>query len=97
MKQNRSKLMLSSAVLPIVLGLAVGVPAALTGAMVDAGTAYASCNPCSAKNPCGAACNPCAANNPCGAACNPCAATNPCGASNACNPCSAKNPCAAND
>ena len=93
MKARKSKLLSTTATLPLVFGLAIAVPAAVGVATLDAGTAYASCsacnpcNPCAAKNAC-SPCNPCAAKN----ACNPC---NPCAAKNACSPCNPCNPCAA--
>ena len=65
MKSRKNILLSTTATLPLVFGLALAVPAAVGVATMDAGSAYAACNPC---NPCKAnACNPC---NPC----NPCAA-----------------------
>lgn len=79
MKSYR-RLVLSGAVLPAALGLAL---AAATPQVLAAGAA----------NPCAAQTNPCAPkSNPCAAKANPCAAKQPASA----NPCAAKaNPCAA--
>lgn len=97
MRRNRAKL-LSTTVIPfVVVGVAVG--GALVTVRLAADPAYAagaSYSACAAGNPCspcaGAPCNPCAAANPCNpcaaAACKPC---NPCAAA-ACSPCGAAGP-----
>lgn len=90
--------LLSSTVIPVVLGISVAVaatgqaatnapaaknPTAVPHAVASSSMQLAACNPC---NPCAAkkACNPCNPCNPCAAAaCSPC---NPC---NPCNPCAA--------
>jgi hypothetical protein len=88
MRRNRAKL-LSTTVIPfVVVGVAVG--GALVTVRLAADPAYAagaSYSACAAGNPC----SPCA-----GAPCNPCAAANPCDpcAAAACNPCNPCNPCA---
>lgn len=82
---HKGRLLSSTTIIPVMLGLAVGLGSMAAGVTALPNAAYAGCSPCAAKK----ACNPC---NPCAAkkACNPCAAKNPC---NPCNPCAAKNPC----
>ncbi len=82
---HKGRLLSSTTIIPVMLGLAVGLGSMAAGVTALPKAAYAGCSPCAAKK----ACNPC---NPCAAkkACNPCAAKNPC---NPCNPCAAKNPC----
>ncbi|TQV78330.1 hypothetical protein FKG95_17325 [Denitrobaculum tricleocarpae] len=82
---HKGRLLSSTTIIPVMLGLAVGLGSMAAGVTALPSSAYAGCSPCAAKK----ACNPC---NPCAAkkACNPCAAKNPC---NPCNPCAAKNPC----
>lgn len=84
---NKSRLLSSTTIIPVMLGLAVGLGSVGVGMTALPQASFAACNPCAAK-----ACNPCNPCNPCAAkkACNPCAAKNPC---NPCNPCAAKNPC----
>jgi hypothetical protein len=95
MQPYRSRLLsttyLSLAVGVGALALGAALPASVAG--LQAGMAYAACNPC----------NPCAAKTPAATHCNPCAAANPCNpcaaklvpAAGPCNPCAAQNPCAA--
>ncbi len=92
--------LLSTTVLPIVIGVGVGfavvdsAPRAGVDTPLTLAAACNPCNPCAAANPCNP-CNPCAVKkivNPCAAA-NPCNPCNPCAAANPCNPCAAANPC----
>jgi len=81
----RGRLLSSTTVIPVMLGLAVGLGSMAVGVTALPKAAFATCSPCAAKKVCNP-CNPCAAKK----ACNPC---NPCAAKNPCNPCAAKNPC----
>lgn len=73
-KMSYRKKLLSSALVPLALG--VGTPLATIPAVL-AGTALfaQAANPCAPKaNPCAAKANPCGAQNPCSAQSNPCSA-----------------------
>ncbi|NQV21611.1 MAG: cytochrome P460 family protein [Rhodospirillales bacterium] len=107
MSNLRGKL-LSSTILPTILGLGAFGAVAFSASVIAApaiappvrsANPSAAPNPTAARNPGGNSylhlvrgCNPCAAHK----GGNPCAAKNPCGARHTgCNPCAARNPCAA--
>ncbi len=103
MNKTRIRLLSSAAIVPLVMGMVVGVGMLSAGITKNGDVARAQSNPCAAKK-CGAA-NPCAAGK-C-AACGPCSpAASECvvpsvQAAARCNPCAAKkcgpcNPCKAN-
>ncbi len=67
------KRLLSTTLVPVVVGMGIGLVVVGSEARSASNSVFlvaAACNPCAAANPC----NPCAAANPCAAsACNPCA------------------------